>query len=147
MINKWDLRFIEKAKLIASWSKDRSRGVGCVIVDDNHRTISEGYNGFPNKFNDDIDSRHDRPNKYMYTIHAEQNAIFSAAKNGIKLDRCTIYCTTLHICHECARAIIQTGIKRVVCPSPNFIDPNFGNSFKVAIEMFNECGVILEYFD
>ena len=61
----WKERFIELAKHVAGWSKDKSTGVGAIIVDDDKRVVSMGYNGFPAGCDDEVESRHERPAKYM----------------------------------------------------------------------------------
>ena len=114
MVSRWDQRFLDLAKQIASWSKDPSRQIGAVIVGHNRQIISQGYNGFPRGIRDDEDRYNDRETKYKYVVHAEANAIYNALANGAKLEGSTLYVTGLPVCHECAKAIIQTGIKRVV---------------------------------
>ena len=84
-MNNWDLKFIELTKHIAEWSKDTNRKNGAVIVDDDNIVLSLGYNGFPRGCDDSIDSRYEKPAKYLFTEHAERNAIFHAAKKGISL--------------------------------------------------------------
>jgi len=140
----WDKRFYEHAIGISTWSKDRNTGVGCVIVNDDKRIVSIGYNGFCQGFNDDLDSRHERPDKYAYTVHAEANAICSAVRSGYALNNCILY-VTLFPCHECAKLIIQSGIKTIYAPKPDLVHNTWGQSFKYAIEMLNECGVIINY--
>ena len=140
----WHKRFMELAEYYSKWSKDRNRGVGAVIVYIDNRELSMGYNGFPSGFNDDVDSRHDTSMKYFYTEHAERNAIYSAVKNGVKLQNSTIY-STLFPCADCARAIIQSGIKTIVTRKPDINHHRWGKSFQVSIEMFNECKVNIIY--
>lgn len=140
----WNKRFISVAQLVASWSKDKNRKVGAVIVDSGNRIISTGYNGFPSGINDDIDSRHERPAKYLFTEHAERNAIYSAANHGIKTGGCTIILEWFP-CADCARGIIQSGIKKVICGVPDFTDDRWGESFKASSEMFEEAGIEMEY--
>ena len=110
----WDDRFMGLARHVASWSKDRSTKVGAVIVDDRQRVLGLGYNGFPRGVNDDVEDRHERPAKYQWTEHAERNAIFNSVGT---LDFCTIY-IPWYPCADCARAIIQCGIKKVVAIRP-----------------------------
>ena len=142
----WHKRFFDLAKYVGTWSKDRSKGVGAVIVDNDGRVLSMGYNGFPSGCNDDVDSRYERPAKYMYTEHSERNAIYSAAKNGIILKNSNIY-ISLYPCIDCARAIIQSGIKTVTSTKPDFEHERWGESFKVSKEMFDEVGVHVEYVE
>jgi len=115
----WDIRFLREAARIATWSKDRSTKVGCVIVGPSREIRSTGYNGFPRGVNDDVDERHARPLKYAYCEHAERNAIYNAARVGIPLEGCTLYCAADKLtgppCVDCARACVQSGIKHVIC--------------------------------
>lgn len=113
---KWDGRFLEHAQLIASWSKDESTQVGAIIVTDDRRVVSTGYNGLCRGVSDNADvypERHKRPEKYFWYEHAERNCIYNAANLGVSTALCTMY-STLAPCSDCARAIIQCGIKRVV---------------------------------
>ena len=139
--DKWDNRFLEMAALISTWSKDRSTKCGAVVVDDVRNVRSIGYNGFPRQLNDDIDERHDRPMKYFLTAHAEQNAVFAAARHGASLENCTIYCNRSP-CAECAKAIIQSGIKRAVYPfGADKPTGGLDETFVIALEMLKESGV------
>src|SRR5687767_12861962 len=115
----WPERWIAAAQLFASWSKDQSRKIGCVIVGDRQTLLSQGWNGFPRGVDDNVAERHQRPEKYTWVAHAEANAIYNAAANGIRVSGATIY-STLFPCVDCAKGIIQSGIKRLVTvDSPN----------------------------
>jgi dCMP deaminase len=105
----WDEYFLLIAKTVALRSHDAETHVGAVIVDDNHRILSTGYNGFPPGC-DDSGLPNIRPYKYPYMIHAEMNAIASSRQD---LRNSTLY-TTHSPCGECAKAIITAGIKHVV---------------------------------
>ena len=120
MTSKWDARFIRLSREIASWSKDRSTQVGAVIVAEDKTPSSYGYNGFPREVDDDAADRHERPDKYDWTEHAERNAIYNATRTGQTLMKNTIYVT--HIpCPDCARAIIQrTGCRLFAATSSRF---------------------------
>ena len=139
----WNKRFIDLAHHVASWSKDQSTQVGAVIASPEHRILSVGYNGFPMGANDDVESRHERPQKYLYTEHAERNAIYSAARAGVNISGCTIY-IMLFPCADCARAIIQSGLSKVVCYAPDS-HQHYKDSFEVAKELFDECNIKVEY--
>ena len=141
---KWDLKFIELAKHISGWSKDKTTKVGAVIVNDSNRIISTGYNGFVIGCDDSVESRYEKDKKYLYTEHAERNAIYSAAEKGDSTRNATIY-MQLYPCVDCARAIIQSGIKRVVCTKPDFNNERWGESWRIAEELFNECGIEVKY--
>ena len=142
----WDKRYIDVARLVASWSKDRNKKVGAVIINESNRIVSTGYNGFPPGINDDIDARHERPAKYLYTEHAERNAIYSASNHGIKTGGCTMI-LEWYPCADCARAIIASGIKKVICTPPDFSDDRWGVSFKASEEMLKESGVEIVYYE
>lgn len=141
----WNKRFIDVTKLVASWSKDKSVGVGAIIVEDN-RILATGYNGFPSGCDDNDPRRHERPAKYFYTEHAERNAIFSAARKGIKTEGCTMFLMWFP-CADCARAIIQSGIKRIVCYKPDLNDKRWGESFMASLEMLRETKIEIIYYE
>lgn len=139
----WHKYFFQMCDLVATKSKDRSTKVGTVIVGPDNEVRSTGYNGFPRGVNDNIDSRHNRPIKYMYTEHAERNAIFSAARTSVSLNGCRIY-VNYFPCTDCARAIIQSGISKVLINDKIGIEEHWKESCDCAKEMFNEAGVEIE---
>lgn len=135
----WVDYFMGMARHAATKSKDRSVQVGAVIVGRDNAVLSTGWNGFPRGVNDNVDTRHERPEKYLWTEHAERNAIFNAAAHGISLRGSTLY-TTLMPCCDCARAIIQSGIAAIVSPKPE--PSRLGTSHHdVSLAMFREAGV------
>ncbi len=142
MMNKWDHRFMQLARQVSTWSKDRSTGVGAVIVNDKKKVLSLGFNGFARGVNDDIESRHTRPEKNHYVIHAERNAMDEAETS---LVGATIYCT-FFTCATCAHGIIQKGIKKVVAPEPDWNAERYAESQKHAVEMYREAGVEVEFY-
>jgi len=137
--NKWDKRFLEMASLVASWSKDPSTKVGTIAVR-NRTVLAQGYNGFPRNINDD-DRLDNRTIKYMYIVHSEMNAIYNAAENGVSLKDSTIYTVGLPVCHDCAKGLIQVGIKRVVTPEIE-IPERWLKSLSLTEEMFKEAGIV-----
>ena len=139
-MNNWDLKFIELTKHIAEWSKDTNRKNGAVIVDDDNIVLSLGYNGFPRGCDDSIDNRYEKPTKYLFTEHAERNAIFHAAKKGISLSGSRMY-MTMFPCSDCARAIIQSGITKIITPTPDVEHETWGPHFKASLMMLDEAGV------
>lgn len=145
-LHKWDKRFLELAFHISTWSKDRGRKVGCVIVGPNKEIRSTGYNGFPPGVDDSIEERHERPTKYLYSEHSERNALYFASNIGVSVNGCSIYVNHCP-CVECARGIIRSGIHRVVTIAPDFDDPKYGESFKVTVQIFKEAGVLLNYLN
>ena len=104
----WDELFILQASLIAQKSKDPSTKVGCVIVSDDNAILSMGFNGFPRHIDESIENRWQRPEKYYWVEHAERNAIYNAAKHGIKLNGARAYLNwEPKPCADCTRALIQ----------------------------------------
>lgn len=144
MQNK-DERFIALASEIAEWSKDPSTKVGAVVVGEKGQIVSQGYNGFPRGFDDSLERYFDRPTKYKYIIHAEANAIYNALYNGASVEGCTIYVHGLPPCLECAKAIVQSGIKRVVTDSKP--DERWLKSNQDAMDIFNEANIEFEYLN
>ncbi len=140
----WNRRFLDLCDVVAGWSKDPSTKVGAVITDNDNRVISVGYNGFPRKADDKNKERYERPLKYRWTEHAERNAIYNAAKIGVSTDEATMYIRWFP-CTDCARGIIQSGIKKLVCSKPDFTDERWGADFKISHEMLEECGITLEF--
>jgi len=145
-MTNWDKRFIDLANHIATWSKDTNTKTGAVIVDKDNRVISMGYNGFPSGAVDTREDKYEKPQKYFYTEHAERNAIYNAAKLGISTDGCTMYIMWFP-CADCARAIIQSGIKKLVCHEPDLNLPKWGEHFEKSLEMFNEVNMKIVYID
>jgi dCMP deaminase len=116
----WDEYFMGLAHLSALRSKDPSTQVGAAIVDENHRVVSVGYNGFPSGVSD-ADFPWQRvggvlESKYAFVVHAELNAILNSQRS---VRGCTIY-VSLFPCNECAKAIIQSGIKKIVYESDKY---------------------------
>ncbi|MBO5826314.1 MAG: dCMP deaminase family protein [Treponema sp.] len=109
----WNEYFMGVAILASKRSKDPNTQVGACIVDENNIILSTGYNGFPYGCSDDEFpwDRSGEDTKYKYVVHAELNAILNA--RGKNLNNARIY-VDLFPCNECAKAIIQSGIKEVV---------------------------------
>ncbi len=117
----WDEYFMGIAALSAKRSKDPSTQVGACIVNDRNKIMSVGYNGFPMGCDDDVfpweRTGDELETKYPYVCHAELNAILN--NRGANLEGCRIY-VTLFPCNECAKAIIQSGIKEVIYISDKY---------------------------
>lgn len=137
----WDEYFMGIAVLSSYRSKDPSTQVGACIVNEKNRIMSMGYNGFPAGCDDDEfpwDREGDAYNtKYAYVCHAELNAILNS--RGANLEGCRIY-VALFPCNECAKAIIQSGIKEVVYLSDKYAD---SPGVRASKRMFNAAGVKL----
>lgn len=137
MSPKWMQRFMDMAVHVSEWSKDPSRKIGAVIVDPNTRQIlSLGYNGFPQGVEDDA-RLDDKAAKRKLVVHAEMNAIYNAAKNGVNIEGAWMFVSGLPSCHDCAKGIKQTGISRVinVYPQPG---SHWHESHQDAIEIIGE---------
>lgn len=135
----WDEYFMGVAKMSALRSKDPNTQVGACIVSDDNKILSMGYNGLPRGCSDDEFpwAREGDPldNKYMYTAHSELNAILNY--RGGSLDNAKLY-VTLFPCNECAKAIIQAGIKTLVYECDKYADTA---SVIASKRMLNAAGV------
>ena len=137
----WDTYFMGIAKLSAMRSKDPNTQVGACIVSTSNRIVSVGYNGMPNFCNDkefpwnrDGGMSDEAYNKYKFVVHAELNAILNAKRD---LSGCSIY-VSLFPCNECTKAIIQSGIRKVIYLSDKYRDTM---SSIVSKEMMKSAGV------
>jgi dCMP deaminase len=135
--SEWDRRFMQLAHFIGTWSKDRTTRVGCVIVGPANEIRSTGYNGFPRGISDGVEERFVRPAKYLWTEHAERNAIYNAARIGISLEGCRIYVPWFP-CVDCARAIVQCGLVELVAFAPDWNHLQWGEHFRIARDLFKE---------
>ena len=135
----WDEYFMGLAHLSALRSKDPNTQVGAAIIDENNRVVSVGYNGLPRGCSDDEFpwSREGGflVTKYAYVVHAELNAILN--RGNTDLHGSTLY-ATLFPCNECAKAIIQSGIKKVIYYSDKYADTDATRASK---KMFDLAGV------
>ena len=141
----WDEYFMGIAKLSALRSKDPNTQVGACIVSEDNKILSMGYNGMPIGCDDDEfpwNRESDDPydNKYYYSTHSELNAILNY--RGGSLEGAKIY-VTLFPCNECAKAIIQCGIKKVIFDDNKYEDTS---SVKASERMFNSAGVEVEQY-
>ena len=138
----WDEFFMGIAKLSAGRSKDPNTQVGACIVSDDNRILSIGYNGAPNNFDDSLFpwNREGSPleTKYMYVCHAEANAINNYLGSRKDLRGARIY-VDLFPCNECAKGIIQAGIKEVIYLSDKY---NGTDGNLVSKHLFDSCGVV-----
>lgn len=137
----WVKKYIELAKHIAQWSKDPSTQVGAVAVGNRGQILSQGFNGFPRGIADD-ERLQDRPTKYKYIVHAEMNCIYNATLNGVGLDGSDLFVYGLPVCSDCAKGVIQVGVKRVFMCYPEDMDDRWKKSTDQSIDMFNEAGVV-----
>ena len=140
-MNKWDKRMLDLANLVATWSKDPGANVGAVIVDNNNRVVSLGFNGFPRAVRDDEGILADRERKLKRTIHAEENALLFAQRS---VEGFTIY-VNAHPCAKCTAKLIQSGITRVVCSKmDDDFEARWADEFEEAATMMAEARVMCE---
>jgi dCMP deaminase len=139
MSNIWDERFLGLAQHVSTWSKDPRTKVGAVLVNETNQVLSVGYNGFPRGVFD-LEARYeDRPTKLMFVAHAERNAL----DNAVDVKGATLY-STLFPCTDCAKGIIQRGIKRVVTTEPSETQHTRFNC-NISEKMFEEAGVEVDF--
>ena len=142
-------KYLDLADAAASFSKDPSTQVGAVIIGKSNEVRSLGYNGAPrgSRADEPEDARGLRPEKYFWFSHAELNAITNAARVGTPLDGSTIVVTHFP-CMDCARAIVQAGIVRVVVRQPTAeFEARWSEHFERTTRLFKECGVGLIIVD
>ena len=139
----WDETFMLMSNLIAKRSKDPSTQVGACIVNAENVVVGLGYNGFPRGCHDDkmpwVRDGETLDVKYTYVVHAEANAIMNA---NTSVRGCRMY-VSLFPCNECAKVIIQSGIREIVYTSDKYADVDI---FKAARTMFTMAGVKLRQF-
>lgn len=141
----WDSRFLDLAEQIAGWSKDPSRKIGAVAIGSEGQVLAQGYNGFPRGIKDLEDRYNDRQEKYKLVVHAEMNVIYNATFNGVSLKDSSLYVHGLPVCSDCAKGIIQVGVKRVVMREQEIPDI-WKNSWQKTREMFDEANVKWEFY-
>jgi dCMP deaminase len=150
-MTNWDMKYSELAKYISSWSKDPSIKVGSITVGGRGQILSQGYNGFPRGIEDTQERLNNRKEKYKYVVHAEMNCIYNATLNGVSLNGATLYVYGLPVCSECAKGVIQVGIKRVVIYTPEITKADIPEKWKVSGEqsraMFKEADVTVNWYD
>ena len=171
MKQSWDSYFMAIVEEVSKKSKDPSSQVGAIIVEPKSNIIvSTGFNGFPRRVDQCQDiiemnrdgkirctvdckdfeyretchlrKREERPVKYFYYEHAERNAIYNAARHGIKVCGCRMYCLRMP-CADCARAIIQVGITSLMIAEDQETPQQWVASCTVAKLMLEESGVYI----
>jgi dCMP deaminase len=144
-IPNWDEYYLNICKVVAGRSKDPNTQIGCVIAGPAHEIRTTGYNSFPRGIRDNVPERMARPAKYLWIEHAERNAICNAARCGTPLEGCTLYVEIMP-CMDCARAIVQAGIKEVVVSAERmkqYSSAYYDEHFSMVEVLFGEAGVII----
>lgn len=148
MVSTWDETFMGIAKLVSQRSKDPSTQVGAAIVTTDNRILSVGYNGTPIGFDDNEfpwgkNDTNPMNNKYLYVVHSERNAILNFRGVLREMSQGKIYVTHFP-CNECAKEIIQVGIKEVIYLNPHDVDTY---STQATIKMFDHVGIKYRQLD
>lgn len=138
---KWIKRYMRIAREVSYWSKDPSSKIGAVIVSETGRILATGYNGFPEKMEDNPSDYENREFKYKRIIHAEENALLNALKYSVNIQNSSIFVYNLPICSNCARLIAQSGISEIyLCYNDNNIT-RWKESFDISKSIFKECNI------
>ena len=145
----FDEYFFHISNAVRLRSKDPNTQIGAVIVGPENQIISTGYNGFPRQVLE-TKERWERPTKYTYICHAEVNAIYNAARHGISLRNSTIYMLGFGPpsapCIECSKAIIQSGIEKIVGAYYKSIPEHWLDNLNKSLEILKEGNVVfVEY--
>lgn len=144
----WDTYFMTLVYVVSMKSKDQSTNIGAVVVGPDNEIRTTGYNSFPRGINDNVPERQIPDEKYFWFAHGEKNAIDNASRIGVSLKNCIMY-TQATPCMDCARSIVQSGIKEVVIHSlwEDKIGDIWKKNAKRTRQLFNEAGVNLRVFD
>ena len=140
------LDYAALAKVLSEASKDPCHQVGAIVFDKFGNIRSTGYNGAPRGVKDRPE-RYQKPLKQFYISHAEENAIAQAARTGVSLDNCNMLIWGKTPCANCARMIIQAGIKTVYFQQADIRLSNYKDSFEAAFQMFEEADVFVHYIE
>lgn len=138
-LDRWERRFLNLARHIASWSKDPSTQAGAVLAAWNHRIISVGFNGFPAGIEDDPELYKQRERKYQTVLHAEENALYFAEG---RTPGAHLFVWPFPSCAPCAAKIVQFGISKVVAPVPSAeLQSRWEDSLALTEQLFNKVGI------
>jgi len=139
-ILKWDIRYINLAKYVSTWSKDPRAKVGAVISNAaQQRIISMGFNGLPRKVMDTAERLENKEQKLAMVVHAEQNALIRAGRDA---EGGNVYVFGKPVCNVCAALLIQARVDRVIAAEPKSGgDSDWDRLGLIALEMFQEAGV------
>ena len=143
--SEWNHRYLALAYEVSKWSKDPSKKIGAIAVGNKGQVLAQGYNGFPRGIRHSPDRLNNRELKYKYVVHAEMNLIYNAGYNGVSLDGSTVYVTGLPVCSECAKGLIQVGVKQVIMPIQEDTPEVWKESFEFTKQLFEEAGVAWQF--
>lgn len=141
-MSKWDIRFLQMARLVSTWSKDPSTKTGAVIVRSNLTIAGVGFNGFPQSMNDNEELYNNREEKYSRIVHCEVNAAIFA-KGSIQ--GAVLYTWPFLSCDRCCVQMLQSGIRRFVAPqaTPDQLT-RWGSAFEKVRQYCLEAHVVVD---
>lgn len=141
MDHKTAEKYLELARYQAQlFSKDPNTKVAAIVLSpESLQIVSTGYNGIPRKMKE-TKERWERPTKYTYVVHAEANAICNAARQGVRIEN-GILVVTMFPCIECTKMLIQSGIKHVICPAPDYTNERWKDHFLISEAMMDEMKI------
>lgn len=146
-MTNWNTRFFSIAKTVANWSKDPSKKIGAVIVDQQNRIVSTGFNGIPRGVLETDERLNNKEIKRSITIHAEENAILFAKRD---LTNCRLFIYGLPPCAHCCAMIIQSGISEVnyMVPKEYEISDFWSDNIKLGHNILKERGLcVIDFSD
>lgn len=140
------IKYYQLARFQADlFSKDPNTKVGCLfLAPESLQVLSMGFNGFPRGIDETVAIRWQRPTKYAYIVHAEENGICNACRRGTPLEG-AIAVVTKYPCSACAKSLIQVGISTLITAAPDLQHPKWGEEARFSVEMFAEAGIKLIY--
>ena len=134
-----ELAYMRYAEVAASMSKDPRSKVGAVAIDDDFRVLATGYNGFPRGVTDSEERLCNREMKYALIVHAEANIVAQSAYSGVSIRGSTVLVSSLFPCVDCAKLLVQAGVRRVI--APKIANERWRQSNELAKLIFAESNV------
>lgn len=138
------LKFLPDARAAMNKSKDLRTKVGAIILDPEYAIVASGWNGFPRGVDDKVEERYQPPLKYLWTVHAEMNAMANAARRGVPLKDCEVLIVNNIICARCCGPLLQAGVRAIYCANPdiyNLSHQRLLEEYAVALQMMHERNV------
>ena len=145
---KWDRRYLRLARELASFSKDPSTGVGCIVADEDGDIIAATFNGLPRGVHDSVERLSNRDLKYRMIEHAERNATRVATKKGGDAAGTTFYVYPFQPCGPCAAHLAQHKVKRIVSMHAEDagLIARWSEDITLANQIYREAGICLDLY-
>lgn len=144
-LSKWDRRFIQAAKTIASWSPDPSSQIGAIAISKQNLPLAWGWNAFP-RHTPYKENEVEREVKYKFVVHAEMNAIYNASRESICLLGSTFYIYGIPPCLECAKGLVQVGAQRIVSVRYAIVNETWLRSYEESAILFSDAKIRYAYY-